>query len=117
MSMRVGLARAKTGPVSVAAGGTELSTITVTTLGPGTAANVTVTDALPSGLALATATVVPGSMSLAATPAGLVATAPPRLAGAGAVNPPSGQLGPALVGPSCHVVSVPLNTRESHPRT
>jgi uncharacterized repeat protein (TIGR01451 family) len=57
----------KAGPANLVAGGTASYTLTVFNAGPSAAANVTVTDILPAGLSLKSATVRSGSFSLITT--------------------------------------------------
>ena len=100
----VDLRATKTGPASMAAGGTANYTITVTNIGAGSAPNVTVTDVLPTGLTVASASMVIGSMSLVTTANSLVATAPQLAAGASAVISLTVNVGGALVGSVTNVV-------------
>ena len=64
----------KQGPLTMVAGSTASYTLTIANIGPGAAANVTVTDALPSGLTLIAASVVSGSMSLVTSTGAITAT-------------------------------------------
>ena len=65
----------KNGPAVAASGVTATYTLQITNPGPTSAANVTVTDVMPAGLSLISATVQPANaLALSVTPAGLVAT-------------------------------------------
>jgi uncharacterized repeat protein (TIGR01451 family) len=66
----------KAGPANLVAGGTASYTLTVFNAGPSAAANVTVTDILPAGLSLKSATVRSGSFSLITTTGALTAVVP-----------------------------------------
>jgi uncharacterized repeat protein (TIGR01451 family) len=75
----------KSGPVEMVAGGTGTYTLAVGNGGPGSAANVVVTDNLPAGLTLLSATVQPaGALALSVTPSGVSATTNSFAAGAAA---------------------------------
>jgi uncharacterized repeat protein (TIGR01451 family) len=71
----------KRGPATLAAGGTATYELTVFNAGPSAAANVTVTDVMPPGLTLLSATVISGSFTLVTSSASLVAIAPSLAAG------------------------------------
>ncbi|MBX3656794.1 MAG: DUF11 domain-containing protein [Ramlibacter sp.] len=65
----------KSGPAVIPAGGTGTYTLRVTNSGPAAAANVSVTDPMPAGLTLLSASVEPvNALTLSVTPTGLTAS-------------------------------------------
>ncbi|MEP6790471.1 MAG: hypothetical protein ABI907_03810, partial [Ramlibacter sp.] len=76
----------KAGPSTMAAGGTAGYTLTVVNFGPGSAANVTVTDVLPPGLRLLSASLISGSLTLITSSASLTAVAPTMAAGTAVIQ-------------------------------
>jgi uncharacterized repeat protein (TIGR01451 family) len=68
------LSLAKSGPTSVTAGGNATYTITLTNLGPSDASTVALTDPLPAGLTLTSATQVSGPDAFTNTSAGNTAS-------------------------------------------
>lgn len=71
----IDLSIVKSGPASLVAGGTASYLLTVVNPGPSAAANVTVTDVMPTGLSLLSASVLSGSLSLVTSAAQLTASA------------------------------------------
>ncbi|MBX3589234.1 MAG: DUF11 domain-containing protein [Ramlibacter sp.] len=83
----IDLAIVKTGPAVIPAGGTGTYTLRVTNSGPTVAANANVTDVMPAGLTLLSATVEPvNALTLSVTPTGLAATTPGLAVGVSTVT-------------------------------
>jgi uncharacterized repeat protein (TIGR01451 family) len=108
------LSLTKRGPVTMAAGGTASYVLTISNSGPSTAANVTVTDVMPAGLTLVSASVVSGSFTLISTPGALTAVAPTMAMGS-AVIALTVAVGDAVTGSVTNVARVTSTTSDTQP--
>ncbi|MGE3433627.1 MAG: SdrD B-like domain-containing protein [Ramlibacter sp.] len=108
------LSLTKRGPTTLAAGGTASYVLTISNSGPTTASNVTLTDVMPAGLTLVSASVVSGSFTLITTEAALTAVAPTMAAGS-AVIALTVAVGDAVVGTVTNVANVTSTTSDLQP--
>ncbi|MDO8277025.1 MAG: SdrD B-like domain-containing protein [Burkholderiaceae bacterium] len=110
----VDLSLTKQGPGSVATGATATYTLVIVNAGPSVAANVTVSDAMPAGLTLASASVMSGSFTLVTTTASLSALASSMPVGT-AVIALTVNVGPEVVGSVTNVARVTSTTPDTQP--
>ena len=108
------LSLAKRGPATLAAGSTASYVLTISNSGPTTAANVTVTDVMPAGLTLVSASVVSGSFTLITSETVLTAVAPTMAAGS-AVIALTVAVGDAVTGSVTNVANVTSTTSDLQP--
>jgi uncharacterized repeat protein (TIGR01451 family) len=108
------LSLVKRGPATLAAGGTASYVLTISNSGPTTAANVTVTDVMPAGLTLVSASVVSGSFTLITSSDALTAVAPTMPAGS-AVIALTVAVGDAVTGSVTNVANVTSTTSDLQP--
>jgi uncharacterized repeat protein (TIGR01451 family) len=108
------LSLTKRGPVTMAAGSTASYVLTISNSGPSTAANVTVTDVMPAGLTLVSASLVSGSFTLIPTPGALTAVAPTMATGS-AVIALTVAVGDAVTGSVTNVARVTSTTTDLQP--